>query len=134
MRAQGLHASGVVVGLSLTFQARSRPISPSPHRLARGRDRTGTGTHRDLATVSPDLRQAAVEVPIFRLSGWLIEAFGGVRPALLTTSLAGALRMCGWWAATDPLAVLPFEVGHGWSFALACSRCWRSNPGPANVA
>ena len=25
------------------------------------------------------------------------------------------------WAAATPLAVLPFEAGHGWSFALAYS-------------
>ena len=61
------------------------------------------------------------QVPLFRISGWLIGAFGGVRIALLTTSLAGAIRMAGWWAAESPLAVLPFEAGHGWSFALAYS-------------
>ena len=77
-----LHAPGVVVGLSLTFQA-------------------------------------AIEVPLFRVANWLIRSLGGVRPALLSTSLAGAIRWFGWWAATTPLAPLPFEAGHGWSFALA---------------
>ena len=79
---RGLHAPGVVIGLSLTFQA-------------------------------------AIEVPLFRAANWLVRSLGGVRPALLSTSLAGAVRWFGWWAATTPLAPLPFEAGHGWSFALA---------------
>ena len=38
-------------------------------------------------------------MPLFRISAWIIAALGGVRTTLLTTSLAGALRMAGWWAA-----------------------------------
>ena len=79
---RGLHAPGVVIGLSLTFQA-------------------------------------AIEVPLFRAANCLVRSLGGVRPALLSTSLAGSIRWLGWWAATTPLAPLPFEAGHGWSFALA---------------
>ena len=40
-----------------------------------------------------------MQVPLFRISAWIIAALGGVRTTLLTTSLAGALRMAGWWAA-----------------------------------
>jgi len=63
--------------------------------------------------------QAAIEVPLFRAASRLVNALGGLRTALLSTSLAAALRFSGWWVAPSPWAVLPFEVGHGWSFALA---------------
>ena len=78
----GLLASGVLVGLSLTFQA-------------------------------------AIEVPLFRVANSIIRSLGGIRPALLTTSLAASIRFLGWFLAPVAWVVLPFEVGHGWSFALA---------------
>ena len=55
-----------------------------------------------------------MQVPLFRISAWIIAALGGVRTTLLTTSLAGALRMAGWWAAptmaTSTMAVLIMAV------------------------
>ena len=60
-----------------------------------------------------------MQVPLFRISAWIIAALGGVRTTLLTTSLAGALRMAGWWAtptiatptmATPTMAVLTMAV------------------------
>lgn len=44
---------------------------------------------------------------------------GGLRPALLSTSFAGCIRFIGWSLAPNAWVVLPFECGHGWSFALA---------------
>ena len=63
--------------------------------------------------------QASVEVPLFRAASAIVARLGGLRPALLSTSLAGALRFCGWAVAPNAWAVLPFECGHGWAFALS---------------
>ena len=64
-----------------------------------------------------------LQVPLFRISAWLICAFGGVRTTLLTTSLAGAIRMAGWWAlltmaalAVAALAVAVLTVALLWLY------------------
>ena len=74
------HAPGVVIGLSLTFQA-------------------------------------AIEVPLFRAANCLVRSLGGVRPALLSTSLAGSIRWLG-WRGHDAASAAAVRGGHGWSFAL----------------
>ena len=107
---QGLHASGLVIGCSLTFQAaiEVRP-PPLPPRRA--------------ATPCIEAATVCLQVPLFRISAWLICAFGGVRTTLLTTSLAGAIRMAGWWAlltmaalAVAALAVAVLTVALLWLY------------------
>jgi hypothetical protein len=49
----------------------------------------------------------------------IVSLLGGLRPALLSTSFAGCIRFIGWSLAPNAWMVLPFECGHGWSFALA---------------
>jgi hypothetical protein len=101
---QGLHASGLLIGCSLTFQAAIEvPL------LLRGLQPHASRLQPYASSLQPRAIQPAtprLQVPLFRISAWLIGAFGGVRPALLTTSLAGAIRMAGWWALlTAVLAV-----------------------------
>jgi hypothetical protein len=48
-----------------------------------------------------------------------VALLGGLRPALMSTSFAGCVRFIGWSVAPNAWLVLPFECGHGWSFALA---------------
>ena len=95
---QGLHASGLVIGCSLTFQAAIEVRAPSSlTRLQPHASRQQPYASR----LQPHASQPATQprqVPLFRISAWLISAFGGVRTTLLTTSLAGAIRMGGWWA------------------------------------
>ena len=61
--------------------------------------------------------QALLEVPLFQVAGRLAHTLG-LRTALLTCMLAATFRFSGWVAVTSAWWVLPFEVGHGWSFAL----------------
>lgn len=56
-------------------------------------------------------------MPLFQVAGPLVRHFG-LRQALLTCQLAACFRFTGWVAVTDAWWVLPFESGHGWSFAL----------------
>ena len=93
---QGLHASGLVIGCSLTFQAAIEVGPPPPpscnpiHPATRGCNRKPPAcfTHRVHHSLQPRARRCP--------SAWIIAALGGVRTTLLTTSLAGALRMAGW--------------------------------------
>ena len=61
--------------------------------------------------------QALLEVPLFQVAAPLAKALG-LRQALLTCQLAACFRFGGWVLVTDPWWILPFESGHGWSFAL----------------
>jgi hypothetical protein len=61
--------------------------------------------------------QAAIEVPLFRIAPALVRRMG-TRTALLTCMLAGAYRFGGEAAARHAWQALPFEAGHGWSFAV----------------
>ena len=61
--------------------------------------------------------QALLEVPLFQVASPLIRKLGMVN-ALLTCQLAAAIRFLGYVSMPTCWWVLPFEVGHGWSFAL----------------
>ena len=61
--------------------------------------------------------QALLEVPLFQISSYLIRSLGMVN-ALLTCQLAASIRFLGYVTMPTCWHVLPFEVGHGWSFAL----------------
>jgi len=119
---QGLHASGLLIGCSLTFQAAIEvPL------LLRGLQPHASRLQPYASSLQPRAIQPAtprLQVPLFRISAWLIGAFGGVRPALLTTSLAGAIRMAGWWAlltAVLAVALLTMAVLTVAVLTVACS-------------
>ena len=61
--------------------------------------------------------QAVIEMPLFQVAAPLIRRMGCIT-ALLTCMLAAAIRFTGYVTMPNAYAVLPFEVGHGWSFAL----------------
>ena len=50
---------------------------------------------------------------------WLYWPYYG--STSLTMAPLALMAVPARWAAESPLAVLPFEAGHGWSFALAYS-------------
>ena len=61
--------------------------------------------------------QAVIEMPVFQVAAPLIRRMGCLT-ALLTCMAAATLRFTGYITMPNAYAVLPFEVGHGWSFAL----------------
>ena len=61
--------------------------------------------------------QALLEVPLFQVANPLVNALG-MRNALLVCQLAAAIRFLGYVSVHSPWWVLPFEVGHGFSFAV----------------
>ncbi|KAL1511411.1 hypothetical protein AB1Y20_006211 [Prymnesium parvum] len=61
--------------------------------------------------------QAALEVPLFQVAAPLIRRWG-FHTAMRTCMLAASLRFAGYVAMPHVLLVLPFELAHGYSFAL----------------
>ena len=61
--------------------------------------------------------QALLEVPLFQVAARIINCLG-YQNALLTCMFAAALRFFGWTAMPSMPLVLPFEVAHGWTFAI----------------
>ena len=120
---QGLHASGLVIGCSPTFQA-AIEVPPSPlGGLQPHASRLQPYASSLQAHAPQPPATLCLQVPLFRISAWLICAFGGVRTTLLTTSLAGAIRMAGWWAlltmaalAVAALAVAVLTVALLWLY------------------
>ena len=62
--------------------------------------------------------QAMCEVPLFQIAAPLIRRIG-MATALLTCQLAAAVRFSGYVAMPSAWWVLPFELGHGYSFAIS---------------
>lgn len=88
------------VGFSFGFLFLEQELSATPIQLA-------------LSTFS----QALIEMPLFQVAAPLCRRVG-VLNALLSCQLAAALRFTGYVTMSSVWAVLPFDVGHGWSFAL----------------
>ena len=93
---------GVQFGVAFTycFIFLERELSASPMQLA-------------LSTTA----QASIEMPLFQIAAPLIRRMG-ILTALLSCMLAAAIRFTGYITQTSVWYVLPFELGHGWSFAL----------------
>ena len=62
--------------------------------------------------------QAIFEVPLFQVAAPLIRRIG-MFTALLTCQLAAAVRFSGYVTMPSAWWVLPFELGHGYSFAIS---------------
>ena len=159
---QGLHASGLVIGCSLTFQAAIEVRAPSSsagcNPMHRGSNRVPPACNpmhdslqphpsrcpssaSPLGSSAPSVACAPRSSPP-RWPGPSVWAAGGpyllwpylLWPYLLWLCLLWLRLLWPYrgsthltmavptrWAAETPLAVLPFEAGHGWSFALAYS-------------
>ena len=61
--------------------------------------------------------QAILEVPLFQVAAKLVRRIG-FHTAMLSCMLAAAIRFAGYVTMPQMVLVLPFEVGHGYSFAL----------------
>ena len=61
--------------------------------------------------------QALLEIPLFHVAAPLLRSIG-LRTGLLSCMLAAAVRLGGYASAASIWTVYPFELAHGWIFAL----------------